>query len=279
MIEQDIARLWQRAANRAAMYDAAAARQALRELGLDPHSPPPEVEVKAAPDSGTPDQVSLRESCASRGDEAGVGGDEGGVGGDGGKAPSASIVAPAKARARKRPGAARKNSRPLDPCVRGDDEDLQAEAPEEVASPTRAPRHNEWTPDRMGKFLRELATCQNVSQAARSVGMGRQSAYKLRGRMAGTPFDTAWQAALEAGVQQLTDALMDRALNGEEVPVFYHGEQVGTRRKYDNRLAAWLFENRGLLGRDPRFRATPAGDWESLVAQVESDPAGRRRGR
>ena len=61
MIEQDIARLWERAAG-ASRWDAAAARAELRALGLNPHSPPPAVETSAE-DSGTPDQA--------RGDEWG----------------------------------------------------------------------------------------------------------------------------------------------------------------------------------------------------------------
>jgi hypothetical protein len=57
----------------------------------------------------------------------------------------------------------------------------------------------------MAAFLRELAATQSVSQAARSVGMGRQSAYKLRKRLAGQPFDQAWHMALEPS--RLGDAL------------------------------------------------------------------------
>ena len=59
----------------------------------------------------------------------------------------------------------------------------------------RPPRHDEWTRAKMVAFLRELAASQSVSQAARAVGMGRQSAYKLRMRMA--PFAAAWDAAVE----------------------------------------------------------------------------------
>jgi hypothetical protein len=50
----------------------------------------------------------------------------------------------------------------------------------------------------MAAFLRELAASQSVARAARSVGMGRQSAYKLRSRLAGTLFDEAWAMAREA---------------------------------------------------------------------------------
>src|SRR5688500_15781993 len=100
----------------------------------------------------------------------------------------------------------------------------------------RPPRPAEWPRARTVAVLRELAASQSVSHAAKSVGMSRQSAYKLRNRLAGTPFALAWEVALEAGLQQLAHAVMDRALNGVEQPHYYHGELVGTSRKYDNRL-------------------------------------------
>src|SRR5688572_16928776 len=62
-------------------------------------------------------------------------------------------------------------------------------------SPKRPPRHDEWTRPKMVAFLRELAATQSVSQAAKSVGMSRQSAYKLRNRLSGTPFALAWEVA------------------------------------------------------------------------------------
>ena len=49
----------------------------------------------------------------------------------------------------------------------------------------------------MAAFLGELRATQSVSRAARAVGMGRQSAYKLKKRMAGQPFAEAWDEAVE----------------------------------------------------------------------------------
>ena len=136
-------------------------------------------------------------------------------------------------------------------------------------APARPARHNEWTRAKKAAFLRELAASQNVSQAAKSVGMSRKSAYALRNRMPGTPFALAWEVALEAGLQQLAHAVMDRALNGEEVPHFYHGEQVGTYRKFDNRLAAWLLDNPWKVGRHQVQREHASEGWEDLLDQVE----------
>jgi hypothetical protein len=152
--------------------------------------------------------------------------------------------------------------------------------PESAAAPTgpakfpktrRRPRHDEWTRAKMVAFLRELAASQSVSHAAGSVGMSRQSAYNLRNRLVGTPFALAWEVALEAGLQQLAHAVMDRALNGEEMPVYYHGELVGHYRKHDNRLAAWLLDNPWKVGRHQVAREYVAGGWDALLERIEWD--------
>ena len=64
----------------------------------------------------------------------------------------------------------------------------------DMPNPKRLPRHHEWTAVRMVAFLRELAATLSVSRAARSVGMSRQSAYKLRMRL--PAFAEAWDGAL-----------------------------------------------------------------------------------
>ena len=55
----------------------------------------------------------------------------------------------------------------------------------------------------MAEFLRQLAATHSVSRAARAVGMSRQSAYKLRNRLKGQPFDIAWEAAFRQGYDNL----------------------------------------------------------------------------
>ena len=123
----------------------------------------------------------------------------------------------------------------------------------------------------MALFLRELAASQSVSQAARSVGMSRQSAYGLRNRLAGTPFSLGWEVALEAGFHQLAHALMERALHGEEVPHYYHGELVGTARRHDNRLGIWLLQNPWKVGRHQIAREYVSSAFDRLLERVEFD--------
>lgn len=130
-------------------------------------------------------------------------------------------------------------------------------------------RHKSWTRAKMALFLRELAASQSVTQAAKSVGLTRQSAYRLRNRLKGTPFDLGWEAALEMGFDQLAHAVMDRAVNGEEVPHYYKGELVGTHRRHDNALARWVLENPWRLGRMQVAREYTAPGFEALLERIE----------
>lgn len=138
-------------------------------------------------------------------------------------------------------------------------------------SAPRKPRRGEWTREKMVRFLRELAATQCVSAAARAVGMSRTSAYRLRNRMQDTPFALGWEVALEMGLHQLAHVLMDRAINGVEVPHYYHGELVGTTRRFDNRLAQWLLANPWRVGRQQVAREWSAKDFEALLERIEWD--------
>lgn len=94
--------------------------------------------------------------------------------------------------------------------------------------------------ERQAAFLRALASTHCVAKAAREVGVGRSSAYRLRARLKGEAFDLAWQAALTCGLDALSDAALERAMYGVEVPHFYKGELIHTSRKYDERLTLAL---------------------------------------
>jgi hypothetical protein len=147
-------------------------------------------------------------------------------------------------------------------------------APEDGADPRllHGPR---WTPPKMAAFLRMLSATHSVSAAARSVGMSRQSAYRLRSRMKGKPFDLAWDVAFHHSYDNLAHAALERALNGVEVPVFCNGEQVGSYRKFDERLTIALLHwstPRGVpvLGRRAAEAECHAGRFEALVGEIEA---------
>lgn len=48
----------------------------------------------------------------------------------------------------------------------------------------------------MKTFIATLQRTRNVAAAARSAGMSRRAAYRLRARLPGHPFDRAWAAAM-----------------------------------------------------------------------------------
>ena len=148
-------------------------------------------------------------------------------------------------------------------------------APDPAALPH--PRHDGWSAARQVAFLRALAATHNVSHAARSVGMSRQSAYKLRARLRGEPFDLAWAEAFQCCFDALAHAAMERALNGVEVPHYYKGELVGTSRRFDERLTLGLLAMRNDLRPPSRPSWHPAsgfewGEFAALLERVEDGP-------
>ncbi|WP_271078210.1 hypothetical protein [Aurantiacibacter sp. MUD61] len=90
------------------------------------------------------------------------------------------------------------------------------------------------TPVRMALFLKSMQVMGNVSIACKRAGVARQTAYRARRRYAG--FARAWDAALLAARVVAETELADRAINGVEESVYYHGEEVGMRRRYSDRL-------------------------------------------
>ena len=118
----------------------------------------------------------------------------------------------------------------------------QSKRKQEPGSPVATPRHDGWTAAKQVEFLRMLAATQNVGAAAQSVGMGRQSAYKLRARLDDQPFGAAWRLAVRDARNVVLDAAIERAVNGVEVPHFWKGELIGTSRRFDERLTTALLK-------------------------------------
>ena len=95
-------------------------------------------------------------------------------------------------------------------------------------------RHDGWTPARKARFLDHLARHGNVRAACAAVGMSPEAAYKARRREG--LFAQGWSAALVLAREHVGQVLADRALNGVTEPIFYRGEQVGARVRFDSRL-------------------------------------------
>jgi len=98
-------------------------------------------------------------------------------------------------------------------------------------------RRDGWTPRRQQAFILRLALCGSVAKAAQGVGMGRESAYRLRRHPGAASFAASWDRAVGWGQDRMLDMAMERAIVGELRPVFRRGELVGEYMRHDNRLA------------------------------------------
>lgn len=83
--------------------------------------------------------------------------------------------------------------------------------------PQQRHRADGWTPETQANFVRALSAMGSVGKAARAVGMGRASAYRLRERPGAASFAAAWDRAIAAGRTHQFSIAMDRALNGVTV--------------------------------------------------------------
>ena len=103
--------------------------------------------------------------------------------------------------------------------------------------PARAPRRRNadyrWTVPKVTAFLEALARSGQVGAAARSVGMGRQSAYKMRARLDGTRFAAAFEGARKKGLRARAEASAARVASrwdGPLVLAHFRARQGGTAR-------------------------------------------------
>ena len=101
-------------------------------------------------------------------------------------------------------------------------------------TPASTTRHDGWTPARRLQFLESLAQDGNVRVACARVGLSREAAYRLRRRDA--LFARAWAAAQLHAREIVGEVLGTRAIEGIEEQIWYRGEVIGTRRRYDTRL-------------------------------------------
>lgn len=133
--------------------------------------------------------------------------------------------------------------------------------------PTASTRRDGWTPDRQRQFIAALAAMGVVAAAARAVGMSATSAYKLRDRPHAESFAEAWNIAVAMAGDRAFEQAMDRAINGVVVPRYYRGEQVGTVRRFDYRLAMKV------LDRQIACMGTAGGSLHAALAGLTDQPA------
>lgn len=104
-------------------------------------------------------------------------------------------------------------------------------------APTAGPHgkgHTIFSARAQADFLAHLQLFGNVRSACRAARVSSQTAY--RQRRASPALARAWDAALLAARAHAEQVLADRAIEGVEEAVFYHGEEVARRRRYSDRL-------------------------------------------
>ncbi len=87
-------------------------------------------------------------------------------------------------------------------------------------------RRNGWTAAQQERFILALHAMGSVGQAAKAVGISRQSAYSLREKPGAESFAKSWDTAIELGRQRQFDLAMDRAINGVTIVRVLRGGAV-----------------------------------------------------
>lgn len=106
---------------------------------------------------------------------------------------------------------------------------------------SRKPRHDGFTPEKVGDFLRHLSATGVGEHAAAAVGLSASAAYAFRNRTRGRAFAKMWDAVLVHRTRaRLASELNGRAIAGCVSVRKRDGEVVGEYHYYDNRLAMAL---------------------------------------
>ena len=113
--------------------------------------------------------------------------------------------------------------------------------------PVERVRADGWSALKQRRFILALDAMGSVGPAARSVGMSRSSAYRLRERAGAESFAAVWDRAIEIGQARMWDAAMERALDGVTTVTVRRGGSVSIAGGMDFRLMnAALSEREGL---------------------------------
>ena len=105
------------------------------------------------------------------------------------------------------------------------------------ARATRTPRtrKKDWKPG----FLTVLGQYGNATTAASRAGIGRRTAYDTREKDAG--FRADWDATIDGVVDAADSELYRRGIEGDVMPMFHKGINVGETVKNDTlALITWL---------------------------------------
>ncbi len=124
-------------------------------------------------------------------------------------------------------------------CSKAELYDAQIPAP-----PPRRHRRDGFSAERQEAFLEAVRGGASGREAAHRIGISPTTAYNLYNSADGAAFRAAWDEAAKVTDIVLEDTAFDRAVNGQEEIVFYQGQRVGKRWKYDNNLLMRLLRAR-----------------------------------
>ncbi|MBL0923223.1 MAG: hypothetical protein IBJ12_02000 [Sphingomonadaceae bacterium] len=124
------------------------------------------------------------------------------------------------------------------------DEELLAFSP----VPLDRKRSNGWTAAQQERFIVALAVMGSVGQAAKAVGMSRQSAYNLRERPGAESFAKSWDAGIEMGRARQFDHAMTRAINGVTTITVRRGGAVTVNGGPDMRILQSALRSEDMRG-------------------------------
>lgn len=85
------------------------------------------------------------------------------------------------------------------------------------------------------EFLKQLAISTHVQASATLADVAVSTVYHWRN--SDPQFRAEWLKALAAGYELLELEMLDRARNGSERKIFYHGSHIATVREYDDAMA------------------------------------------
>ena len=142
----------------------------------------------------------------------------------------------------------------------------------------RRRRRDAPTPRKLGLFLRHLARAGSVSDAARAIGVSRNTLYRLR--RSDEDFAFRWQMALDGALDKAYTEAHRRAVVGTERPVFHRGRPVGAIRTYNDKLLMSLLRLhwRSFSGQKPGISGQISGQSKSdRPASSLARPIGPRR--
>ncbi len=165
---------------------------------------------------------------------------------------------------------------PLFDAFDGEPYDAEAAIPFTAVPRLRARRRG-WSPERQQLFIFALSRCGSVARAARSVGMSPRSAYRLLDAPGADSFATAWDRAIEEGIERVRADALERALGGAFVPVFRRGKIVRVEHRRCDRLAIALLSGKDRLVDDYRRTAVARRGYREDLKALDDRRAEERR--